>query len=276
MFNMEDNIYLKIKSLFGQHKSILTQDFEKRLKQSIRVLHFEYLWGSCKEAKEVVSKHNLASKGINLFDLIMNIYNRKRREHQAKFLLLHCFENALRSTLAVTIANTYNTTQDDWFLNPTNVSVQMARRIASKCKNINIQTANTFKIFDCFSLIDLQEILSEHWNLFEDIFLQSKQYKGQKLPAYNKLHLNVKVGQIRMVRNLTFHNRPTKIRFQKDLEILLLRMGYNLKDAISIGDITKSIKLSYNYGEVYPNQPLLQRLFKLLKSFITDRRINRK
>ncbi|KGI57513.1 hypothetical protein [Campylobacter sp. MIT 97-5078] len=175
MFSLENNVYLKIKKIFNKHNDILTEDFEKRIKKSIRVLHFEYLWGSCKEAEKVVSKNNLSSKDINLFDLIMDIYNKRRRQHQAKFLLLHCFENALRSTLAVKIANKYNGAKDNWFLDNSNMSEQMKSRIRRKCTRINIQAESTFEIFDCFYLIDLQEILSEYWFLFEDIFLGTKQ-----------------------------------------------------------------------------------------------------
>ena len=50
-----------------------------------------------------------------------------------------------------------------------------------------------------------------------------------------------------MLRNETFHNKPIKLKFQKDLEILLLRLGYNLYGAINIGDIHNAIHLKYQY-----------------------------
>lgn len=49
------------------------------------------------------------------------------------------------------------------------------------------------------------------------------------------------------MRNEIFHNKPTKIKFQKDLEILMLRMDFNLKDAINIGNIADGISLQYKY-----------------------------
>lgn len=242
MFPFKDNQYIKIKELFKHNDKLLTQDFELRIKKSIGVLHFKYLWGSCKEAQILLSKHFIN----DLFALIMSIYNKKRKQHQAKFLLLHCFENALRSTLAVRFAQHYNQEQDNWFLNPqTTLISEIIRR---RCQKINIQEANTFEIFDCFYLWDLQQILKEHWDLFSDIFCDKKEYKNQELPCYNKQHLYVKIDQIRNVRNDIFHNKPTKIKFQKDLEILLLRMEYNLKDAINIGDISKVINLQYKYS----------------------------
>ncbi|MBT0858843.1 hypothetical protein KJQ70_01220 [Campylobacter coli] len=57
----------------------------------------------------------------------------------------------------------------------------------------------------------------------------------------------IKLSQIRKARNENFHNKPTKIKFRKDLEILLLRLDYNLEDAIKIGEISSAIQLKYHY-----------------------------
>lgn len=62
-----------------------------------------------------------------------------------------------------------------------------------------------------------------------------------------KEHLLTKISQIRKARNEVFHNKPTKIKFQKDLEVLLLRLEYNLQDAIQVGELSSAIKLHYNY-----------------------------
>ena len=73
-------------------------------------------------------------------------------------------------------------------------------------------------------------------------------YKNQILPSYGtKEHLITKISQIRKARNDIFHNKPTQIKFQKDLEILLLRLDYNLEEAIQIGEISTAVKLQYNY-----------------------------
>lgn len=69
--------------------------------------------GVCKEAQIVLEKYPQSCEG--LFSLIMGIHTKKRRLHQANFLLLHCYENALRSVLAVHIANLHNVSCDDWF-----------------------------------------------------------------------------------------------------------------------------------------------------------------
>lgn len=246
-FSLETENLQKIKQIFIEYPNLMTLDFENRMRQSIRVLHYQYLYSACKETRAILPKYN----DNNLFGLIMNIYNKKQRLHQAKFLLLHCFENALRSTLAVEIANLYNEHEDNWFLREVGVGrsegeKKLLEKIARIKRKQNV-FKNTFEVFDIFTLGDLQDILKTHWETIAYIFAQPKHYKNQLLPAYGKEHLMVKMSRIRNVRNETFHNKPTKLKFQKDLEILLLRLGYNLYDAIHIGDIHNAIHLKYQY-----------------------------
>ena len=85
-FSLETENLQKIKQIFIEYPNLMTLDFENRMRQSIRVLHYQYLYSACKETQAILPKYN----DNNLFELIMNIYNKKRRLHQAKFLLLHC------------------------------------------------------------------------------------------------------------------------------------------------------------------------------------------
>lgn len=250
-FSLQESEYIKIRDLFVNYPTLLTQDFENRIKRSICVLHFAYLWGACKEAQAILYKYPTT----DIFSLIMRLYTKKRKFHQANFLLLHCFENALRSTLAVKIADLYNKTCDDWFLQPINSNTSSAfakllKIVQRRCKGLEESKKTTWRIFDCFYLIDLQEILEQHWSEFASVFKDEKIYKNQTLPSYGtKEHLITKISQIRTARNDVFHNKPTKIKFQKDLEILLLRLGYNLEEAINIGEVSTAITLQYNYKE---------------------------
>lgn len=244
MFDILEDYYRKIKDIFpNEHLHILDDEFEARIKKAIKVLHFTYLIGSCKEARLILEKN----QNINLFKVIMSIYNKRRRLHQSKFFLLHCFENALRSTLAVQISNRYNTHADDWFLGEIDELDPLNRIKNMRCRRLASENLNTFGIFDCFYLVDLEKLSSSYWECIEHIFSKEKEYKGQALPAYGKAHLNTKIGQIRLARNAIFHNNPTKIKFMKDLEILLLRMEYNLQDAISSCDFRADINLRYKY-----------------------------
>lgn len=187
----------------------------------------------------------------------MGLYAKRRKIHQARFLLLHCFENALRSTLAVEIANLYNQDKDNWFLKTHSKNLKeykLLRQITNITKKRKLHISdfkNSFEIFDIFSLGDLQQILANHYNELSSLFKNTKEYKNQVLPSYGtKAHLINKIDKIRCARNEIFHNKPTKIKFEKDLEILLLRLGYNLKDAITIGEIQSVIKLKYQYKSI--------------------------
>lgn len=247
-FSLENKEYEKIKNLFCEFKILLNEDFKKRTKKAICVLHFDYLWSACKEAKSILPKIN----ETDLFKLIMNVYAKRRKIHQANFLLLHCFENALRSTLCVKIANLYNTKDDTWFLTKDSKSkgCKILKLFEKRKKNLKSKTPKTsWEIFDCFCFGDLEDIIDSHWSELAHIFTDKKDYKGQDLPRYStKKHLLTKISQIRKARNEIFHNKPTKIKFHKDLEILLLRLDYNLEDAIKIGNISETIKLQYRYN----------------------------
>ena len=248
-FCLDFEYLCNIKMLFSAFPHLLTLDFEERIKQSIKVLHYQYLWGACKEAHAILSKTN----ADNLFNLIMTLYSKRRKTHQANFLLLHCFENALRSTLAVEIASLYNTDKDNWFLKSQSDNAKenkLLKQIQTIARTRNLQEfQNTFEVFDIFSLGDLQRILSDHWGELAPLFNSQKTYKNQALPVYGtRQSLIAKIDKIREARNAIFHNKPTKIKFQRDLEILLLRLGYNLQDAITIGEIQSCITLRYNYS----------------------------
>lgn len=259
-FCLEDKVFLEIKKLFTNYPSLITQDFEIRIKQSIRVLHFHYLWGACREAEKTLSQYNKH----NLFDFIMDLYSKRRRIHQASFLLLHCFENALRSSMAVSVANAFNIDKDDWFLknsgnkNQIKLICKVKKIIEVKNRSIHqsfnqklkLNRLDTFKIFDLFSMGDLEKILQEHYGIFEHLFINNKTYKNQVLPVYRtKSYLIEKIKRIRNARNEIFHNKPSKIKFKKDLEALLLHLGYNLADAINMGNLQDIIKLQYKYDK---------------------------
>lgn len=248
MFDITQSQYIIIYDIFKQdYEQFIDNDFEKRIKRAISVLHFKYLIGACKEAKAILPKMNTSN--LNLFKLIISIYNKRRRFHQSKFFLLHCFENALRSTLAVNFSNFYNQTSDNWVLRENSNELKRILSIVKRrCEKENLQNFSTFDIFDKFYMIDLEELSNEYWHVIEHIFSNSKEYKTQPLPAYSKQHLKTKIGQIRKARNEIFHNNPTKIKFERDLEILLLRMGYNLQDATNSCDFRSDIILKYKYN----------------------------
>ncbi|WP_139453172.1 hypothetical protein [Campylobacter armoricus] len=55
-FSLQNFEYERIKILFCDFTNLLNQDFETRMKKAFGVLHFDYLWGVCKEAEKDSSK----------------------------------------------------------------------------------------------------------------------------------------------------------------------------------------------------------------------------
>lgn len=126
----------------------------------------------------------------------------------------------------------HNVSCDDWFCkketnNDKLSSLLKLLKTRKKYLEKQKEPENTWEAFDYFSLSDLEKIIEIHWNELSHIFQGEKNYKNQTLPRYSKSHLLTKLSQIRKARNEIFHNKPTKIKFKKDLEILLLRFDYN-------------------------------------------------
>ncbi len=254
---LENIIYNQICSDLGlSHEQPHPQ--QEKLKKSISVLHNRYLMQATKEAKHLLRRSQKPVE--DPFALIMNIYNKKIREHQSLFLLLHLFEIAIRSKTAITISNHYSSDQsDDWFLSrpPKDAhhhKLQEKIRQVANHKHFSITTDTTsFDLFNLLSMGDLEWILKTCWSLFLPLF-QKKSYKQQTIPAITtKTALIQKFSKVRSARNDIFHNNPPKMkrgRLIEDIELLLLHLGYNLHDAINnIDPEHKIIKLKYTYTE---------------------------
>ncbi len=170
-------------------------------------------------------------------------------------MVIHVFETAVRSKIALILSQNYsNEEQDDWFLKANDQKlINKARRIADINKiNLNLDMSS-FEVLDLFTLGDLENLIDSKWSDFKDLFAQPKEYKDQRLPEYGtKEHLLKTFSMIRKARNDIFHNNPTKIRpksIVSNIEILLLRLGFNLNDALkNISNLEHSVTLKYKYG----------------------------
>lgn len=227
----------------------------KKLEKSIFLLHNEYLLGSAKEAGIFIKKHGNIN---NIFDLVINIYNKRIKAHHALFLIIHIFETALRSKMAFILSQNYSSNpdlKDDWFVNRSNSwLIKKVKRVIeiNKLNEDFLETANSFEVLDLFTLGDLENVIYNNWAIFQPIFADEKQYKNQKLPSFGtKDHLLSTFSLIRKERNNIFHNRPPKGKAKSimtNIEILLLRLDFNLKDAFNgISNLEYGIKLKYEY-----------------------------
>lgn len=90
----------------------------------------------------------------------MQLYTKRRSFHQANFLLLQCFENALRRTMAIIIAVALNKTKDDWFLQNSSVNAMQKHLIEKIDKIIFLRNKKSQKL--------LEKSKMNSFNVFEE------------------------------------------------------------------------------------------------------------
>ncbi len=130
-----------------------------QLKKSISVLHYDYLIGASKELGVVLQKYpNKENEINNLFDFLMHFYNKRIKTHHMLFLWIHFFETALRSKMAVILAQKHSSKDvDDWFL-----SKKLSHKI-ERLKNTHhlesLKGYNGFQILNLFTLGALDKVV---------------------------------------------------------------------------------------------------------------------
>ncbi|MGL2454164.1 CAAX protease [Helicobacter pylori] len=208
-----------------------------QLKKSISVLHYDYLIGASKELGIVLQKYpNKENEINNLFDFLMHFYNKRTKTHHMLFLWIHFFETALRSKMAVILAQKHSSKNiDDWFL-----SKKLSHKIERLKHTHHLESLkgyNGFQILNLFTLGGLGTIIKMYWSDFKPLFADYKTYNEYVLPVYGTWeHFLKAFSLIRKARNDLFHNNPSKIKTSslvKNIEILLLRLDFNPKNALN-------------------------------------------
>lgn len=250
---LENSVFAKICAILELDPAQEDQSAEK-LKRSISVLHSQYLFDALKEVRGIREKKEV----VDIFGLVMSVYNRKIREHQTLFLLIHLFEIAIRSKAAVVISDRYSSgTGDDWFLCSAPLDhhhaglIEKIQRIASVKKFAITAQTSSFDLFNLLSMGDLEWLIKSFWSEFHPLF-EAKMYKGQSIPpVVTKQSFLQKFSKIRSARNDIFHNNPPRIKraeLIESIELFLLHLGFNLYDAINnIDPEHKIVRLKYAY-----------------------------
>jgi hypothetical protein len=230
-----------------------------RLKKAISVLHNQYLADAVKEVGYILERNKQQQSEIkDIFGLVMHMYNKKTKEHQTLFLLIHLFEIAIRTKLAIILSQKYSSPNtDDWYHSQTPLSNQHAQLIKKlveisnhkKIQHCNIKTS--FDVFNLFSMGDLEWILKTFWTDLSDLFTEKK-YKNQTVAGIIIKHAFLqKFSKIRYARNAIFHSNPLKSKRSdliESIELILIHLGYNLFDAVNnIDPEHKIIRLKYTY-----------------------------
>ncbi|GAA6850911.1 hypothetical protein HpHNI37_01370 [Helicobacter pylori] len=121
-----------------------------QLKKSISVLHYDYLIGASKELGIMLQKYpNKENEINNLFDFLMHFYNKRTKTHHMLFLWIHFFETALRSKMAVILAQKHSSKVNNLCLYHILKSYEkdiMKLGVGSGLKNIQLKALKDFEI----------------------------------------------------------------------------------------------------------------------------------
>ncbi len=235
--------------------TLMTNPENKKIYKVVSVLHKEYLISAAKEARNVINK----DKSIkNKYGLMITIYNRKLKEHQALVLLIQLFEIAMRTQAAVVLSEKFSTTnEDDWYqLSDIN---SKHRKIKSKVKDralmlglIITPNTSTFDMFHSLMMNDIQVIYQRNWSDFSILF-NNIQYKDNSItPLHTHAMFDARFKRIRKYRNSLYHGNPGSTGWKQiiqDIEDILVQLNYNVADAINnIDPEHKIITLKYEYS----------------------------
>ncbi len=250
----------------------LTSNTEnKKINKVVSVLHKDYLLSAAIEARNVIDRDN----GIkNKYGLMITIYNRKLKEHQALVLLIQLFEIAMRTQAAIILSEKFsNNNQDDWYQLPDMNAKH--RKLKNKVRDRALivgltitPNTSTLDMFHSLMMNDIQVIYQRNWNDFLVLF-NNTQYKNNNIsPLTTHAMFNARFERIRKYRNSLYHGNPGSSGWRQiieDIEDILVQLNYNLEDAINNIDPKHNIiTLKYQYSSSAKNLTLLA---KIKKSF---------
>ena len=215
-----------------------------KIRNSISVLNFAYL-----EKASVQLKHSLSHPNFKIRtskqEVLFNMYNNHIREHQIMFLLFNIFENALRAKAALCITNKFSSlNKDDWWKDISKLDKNLLSPVQSAIthlhkEGISLADADTFNIFDTFTLGQLSYICRNYWTEIKDVF-QSTTFNSYSFIALPKDKFELRINKIIKARNEIAHHKPinytgntSRSSLIKDVELLLCYMNFNLKEALN-------------------------------------------
>lgn len=252
------NIHEKSLDEICNKLQITSQDREyNKFKKLVTVVNQAYLKVALKEFEYIKNKN--PDKEINSnFDFLLSLYNKHLREHQVMFLLFNIFETAIRSKAVIELSVKYSSlNSDDWLQNSTIISRKIERPLLNAKDKIiqdneDFSKLDSFEIFDYIMLGQLQSIYTDFWSDLSHLF-KEKTINGITFNQIGKRRFDKIFEEIRKARNDNAHHKPfhktRKRRYEiiEDIELLLIHIDFNLKQAINnIDSKHKIIQLKYN------------------------------
>lgn len=233
-----------------------SSDYNK-IQNAVEIVNVAFLKVAVNKLEDLLNKPTNKDRN-NLFDRLMTLYNKRVREHQVMYLLMHIIETTLRSKASSVISRKFSTNnQDDWWYDIRRIDKNLVEPVMLGLKSshkLNKTTSdlNTFDFFDSMTFNQLLNIYSDFWSDFKNDFVQ-KSYKTHTLPTLDKKQFEAKLRHIRNARNDIAHHKPINHSSGRrrqdlihDIELILCHLGFNLDDAVNNIDPTHNlINLKY-------------------------------
>lgn len=233
-----------------------SSDYNK-IQNAVEIVNVAFLKVAVNKLEDLLNKPTNKDRN-NLFDRLMTLYNKRVREHQVMYLLMHIIETTLRSKASSVISRKFSTNnQDDWWYDIRRIDKNLVEPVMLGLKSshkLNKTTSdlNTFDFFDSMTFNQLLNIYSDFWSDFKNDFVQ-KSYKTHTLPTLDKKQFEAKLKHIRSARNDIAHHKPINHAGSRrrqdlihDIELILCHLGFNLDDAVNNIDPTHNlINLKY-------------------------------
>jgi len=251
---IQKNLYTQICRILTIDYTLFDEKENQKIFKSVSVLHKEYLISSAREARSIINKDDIDNK----YNLMIKIYNRKIKEHQALSLLIQLFEIAMRTQAAIILSNKFSTpNQDDWYwIDPSN---SKHRKLKNKISNRAITISKTitpnmttFDMFHMLTMGDVKGLYISHWGTFKDLFINTTYKNNTITPFSTREMFESKFNRINTYRNELYHGNPGTNGWRQiidDIENILVHLGYNVEEAINNIDPNHTIiSLAYMYN----------------------------
>lgn len=251
---LQKNLYNKICRILTVDYTLFHQKENQKIYKAVSVLHKEYLISSAREARSIINKDTIDNK----YNLMIKIYNRRIKEHQALILLIQLFEIAMRTQAAIVLSRKFSTTDDDdwyWIEHSSDQHEELKNKISNRAiaiSKIVTPDMTTFDMFHMLTLSDVRGFYTSHWETsFKELFSKTTYKTNTILPFTTKNMFEASFKRINKYRNELYHGNPGSSGWRQiinDIENILVHLGYNVEDAINNIDPNHSIiRLQYTY-----------------------------
>lgn len=250
---VQKNLYNKICRILTVDYNLFSEKDNQKIYKAVSVLHKDYLISSAREARNIVNKEEV----IHKYNLMIKIYNRKIKEHQALSLLIQLFEIAMRTQAAIVLSKKFSSSNnDDWYsLNAIGKHQKLINKISNRAITISKTITPDMTTFDMFHMLtmgDVKGLYISHWGTFKALFTNTSYKDNTITPFTTREMFTSRFTRVNKYRNELYHGNPGTSSWRQiidDIESILIQLNYNVEEAINNIDPNHSIiNLKYKYN----------------------------